>query len=104
MPTETVLFGFREHLHGRRAHGQVMCARLRVCTTKWWLSPQVMATDAPPGERRLRGAGIYPRAAMLNHDCMPNLARCEADAKLQMLSNPTRGTYNHRSSEQRCTI
>ena len=34
-----------------------------------------MATGAPPGERRLRGAGIYPRAAMLNHDCLPNLAR-----------------------------
>ena len=34
-----------------------------------------MATDGPPGERRLRGAGIYPRAAMLNHDCLPNLAR-----------------------------
>ena len=36
---------------------------------------QVMATDAPPGERRLRGAGIYVGAAMLNHDCLPNLAR-----------------------------
>ena len=34
-----------------------------------------MATDTPPGERRLRGGGMYPRAAMLNHDCLPNLAR-----------------------------
>jgi hypothetical protein len=29
----------------------------------------------PDGERRTRGAGIYPLAALVNHDCMPNMAR-----------------------------
>ena len=27
------------------------------------------------GERQVRGGGIYPRAALVNHDCLPNLAR-----------------------------
>jgi len=35
----------------------------------------VMAPGGPAGERRVRGAGLYPTAALLNHECMPNLAR-----------------------------
>ena len=27
------------------------------------------------GERRVRGSGIYPQASLLNHDCLPNVAR-----------------------------
>lgn len=27
------------------------------------------------GERRVRGGGIYPTAALLNHECLPNVAR-----------------------------
>ena len=27
------------------------------------------------GERQIRGSGIYSFASLLNHDCMPNLAR-----------------------------
>lgn len=34
-----------------------------------------MRLFAVQGERRLRGSGIYPLASLLNHDCLPNLAR-----------------------------
>jgi len=27
------------------------------------------------GERRIRGSGVYPMSSLLNHDCMPNVAR-----------------------------
>ena len=27
------------------------------------------------GERRLRGSGIFSFASLINHDCLPNLAR-----------------------------
>ena len=27
------------------------------------------------GERRVRGGGIYLTAALLNHECLPNVAR-----------------------------
>lgn len=27
------------------------------------------------GERRVRGSGLYQTASLLNHDCMPNVAR-----------------------------
>lgn len=37
-----------------------------------------MAPCGPGGERRLRGTGLYPTAALLNHECMPNLARFDA--------------------------
>jgi SET domain len=30
------------------------------------------------GDRRVRGTGIYPRASMVNHDCLPNVARFDA--------------------------
>ena len=30
---------------------------------------------ASQGERRIRGTAIYPRAALLNHECLPNVAR-----------------------------
>ena len=36
----------------------------------------VMAATGAEGERNLRGAGIYARAAMFNHECLPNVARC----------------------------
>ena len=29
----------------------------------------------PQGERRVRGAGLYPHASLLNHDCLPNVVR-----------------------------
>ncbi|GAB4815909.1 hypothetical protein N2152v2_002955 [Parachlorella kessleri] len=35
----------------------------------------IMAPSGPEGERQVRGGGIYPRAALVNHDCLPNLAR-----------------------------
>lgn len=38
----------------------------------------IMAPCGPGGERRLRGTGLYPTAALLNHECMPNLARFDA--------------------------
>ena len=36
-------------------------------------------------ERRVRGGGIYPTASLLNHECLPNVARCESDAHLTQL-------------------
>jgi hypothetical protein len=38
----------------------------------------------------VRGGGIYPTASLLNHECLPNVARCvwlqrpEDDASLQL--------------------
>lgn len=29
------------------------------------------------GERRIRGTGIYPAASLLNHECLPNVARVD---------------------------
>ena len=37
-----------------------------------------MAPCARAGERRLRGTGLYPAAALLNHECLPNVARFDA--------------------------
>ena len=39
----------------------------------------VMGATGPEGERTLRGSGIYARAAMLNHECLPNVARSAAE-------------------------
>jgi hypothetical protein len=30
------------------------------------------------GERQVRGSGIYAFASLLNHDCLPNVARFDA--------------------------
>ena len=38
----------------------------------------IMAPCARRGERRLRGTGLYPAAALLNHECLPNVARFDA--------------------------
>lgn len=38
----------------------------------------IMAPLRPRGERRLRGGAIYPRCAMVNHECAPNAARFDA--------------------------
>ncbi|DBB01084.1 hypothetical protein WJX77_011591 [Trebouxia sp. C0004] len=35
----------------------------------------IMAPLGPHGERRIRGSGVYPMSSLLNHDCMPNVAR-----------------------------
>lgn len=35
----------------------------------------IMAPPGPHGERRIRGSGVYPMSSLLNHDCMPNVAR-----------------------------
>jgi hypothetical protein len=29
------------------------------------------------GERKIRGTGIYPTASLLNHECLPNVARVD---------------------------
>lgn len=29
------------------------------------------------GERRTRGTAIYPTAALINHECLPNVARTD---------------------------
>ena len=38
----------------------------------------ILAPCARSGERRLRGTGLYPAAALLNHECLPNVARFDA--------------------------
>lgn len=35
----------------------------------------IMAPNGPGGERRLRGSGTYTKAALINHNCLPNVAR-----------------------------
>lgn len=35
----------------------------------------IMAPNGPEGERRLRASGTYSRAALINHNCLPNVAR-----------------------------
>ncbi|KAL4419948.1 hypothetical protein ABPG75_007046 [Micractinium tetrahymenae] len=35
----------------------------------------IMAPSAPDGERRIRGTGIYSLPSLLNHECLPNVAR-----------------------------
>ena len=51
-----------------------------VWTCTWDLSLKVCAFEhtRPPawqGERRIRGTAIYPQASLLNHECLPNVAR-----------------------------
>ncbi len=29
------------------------------------------------GERRIRGTALYPKASLLNHECLPNVARVD---------------------------
>ncbi len=29
------------------------------------------------GERRIRGTAIYPHASLINHECLPNVARTD---------------------------
>lgn len=36
----------------------------------------IMAPSAEAGRRRVRGGALYATAALLNHDCLPNVARC----------------------------
>lgn len=36
------------------------------------------ATPGDPGSRRVRGCGLYPGAALFNHDCLPSVARTDA--------------------------
>lgn len=38
----------------------------------------IMAPCVRRGERRLRGTGLYAAAALLNHECLPNVARFDA--------------------------
>ena len=42
----------------------------------------VMGVTGAGGERSLRGSGIYAQAAMLNHECLPNVARSAAEHPL----------------------
>jgi hypothetical protein len=40
-----------------------------------WLLDFLRSLGTPQGERRIRGTAIYPQAALLNHECLPNVAR-----------------------------
>ncbi|PRW33731.1 Histone-lysine N-methyltransferase ASHR2 [Chlorella sorokiniana] len=35
----------------------------------------IMAPSAPDGERRIRGTGLYSQASLINHECLPSVAR-----------------------------
>lgn len=35
----------------------------------------VMAPSAAGGERRIRGSGLYIKSSLVNHECLPNVAR-----------------------------
>ncbi|KAI7843000.1 hypothetical protein COHA_003333 [Chlorella ohadii] len=35
----------------------------------------IMAPSAPNGERRIRGTGLYSQASLINHECLPSVAR-----------------------------
>ncbi|KAL4420349.1 hypothetical protein ABPG77_006156 [Micractinium sp. CCAP 211/92] len=35
----------------------------------------IMAPSAPDGERRIRGTGLYALPSLINHECLPNVAR-----------------------------
>ncbi|EIE22767.1 hypothetical protein COCSUDRAFT_42390 [Coccomyxa subellipsoidea C-169] len=37
----------------------------------------IMAPSGPEGERRIRGTALYPKASLLNHECLPNVARVD---------------------------
>ncbi|BDA45650.1 probable histone-lysine N-methyltransferase SMYD1 [Coccomyxa sp. Obi] len=37
----------------------------------------IMAPSGPEGERRIRGTAIYPNASLINHECLPNVARMD---------------------------
>lgn len=38
----------------------------------------IMAPLGPKGERHIRGAGVYVRASLVNHECLPNVARFDS--------------------------
>lgn len=76
-----------QELHGRLTHA---CAAAGLQTSEGLLSLQevgdllqkdlingygIMAPSGPQGERQIRGSGLYPTASLVNHDCLPNLAR-----------------------------
>eukprot|EP00887_Chlorella_sp_A99_P000058 scaffold16.g58.t1 len=80
----------RQELHGRLAHA---LAAVGAAPLASGLSAQqvaellvrdetnaygIMAAPGPGGERRLRGAGLYATPSLVNHDCMPNVARFDA--------------------------
>ena len=46
----------------------------------------VMAATECHGDRSLRGTGIYPKAAVFNHECLPNLARLVSVAAISLSS------------------
>ena len=42
------------------------------------VASQAIFASSVQGARRIRGSGIYPTAANVNHECVPNVARTDA--------------------------
>ena len=68
-----------EHgMHGQNISFQMPAQCNGVHTLSRFLACTWGASLCPPalqGERRIRGTAIYPQASLLNHECLPNVAR-----------------------------